>query len=394
MGKPLTTKTIENARTEAVRREIADGACKGLYLLVTPTGHKSWTVRYRHAGKSRKLTLPGFPSLADARKQASAALADVARGVDPGMAKQAAAKLEANKGRDTFAALSQAFLDRHGRNLRSATLAQYRYALSLASEAWADKTVHDIRRRDVREFLNGIAKDTPVMANRTLGALHKFYKWLAHEDIVENNPASGLDRPGGKETPRDRVLSADEIRRLWNACDEVGPTGAFVKLLLLTGQRRGEVQGMRLSEIQGDTWLLPATRVKNKRQHTVQLSTQAMVILENIEPFNGERFFSPSGNVLARDKKLLDKALKPDAHWTYHDLRRTCVTGLAELGFDRDLIELIVNHVSGSRAGVAGIYNRSQKIAERRAALQRWADHIDQIVTGETAAVLPFGRRS
>ena len=357
MGKPLTTKAIENARTEAGRREIADGGCRGLYLVVQPSGVKSWATRYRHAGKSRKLTLGTFPalSLAQARAKAGAALADVALGVDPGIEKQVAAKLEAHKGRDTFAVLTQTFLDRHGRGLRSNTIAQYRYALSLANEAWADKTVHEIKRRDVRELLNDIAEDTPVMANRTLGALHKFYKWLAHEDIVENNPASGLDRPGGKETPRDRILSTDEIRRLWKACDEVGPTGAFVKLLLLTGQRRGEVQAMRPSELEGDSWLIPAIRVKNKRQHLVPLSRQAMGIIESIEPFNGERYFSPSGNDLIRDKKLLDKSIEPDAHWTYHDLRRTCVTGLAELGFDRDLIELIVNHVSGSRAGVAGI---------------------------------------
>jgi integrase len=398
VAKALSAKSIENLKPETARREIPDG--RGLYLVVQPSGVKSWAVRYRSGGKPRKLTLGTFPaiSLAQARSQAAIALETVAKGADPAVEKRNTAKIAGDRAADTFTALARQFTDLYiDRHLRASTAGQYVRLLQIADEAWAGRSVHDIRRRDVVALLDRIAVDRPVLANRMLGTLSKFYRWLAARDVVENLPVLGVQRPT-QEKSRDRVLSTDEIKRLWLACDQIGRIGDFTKLLLLTGQRRGEVGGMRWNEVNGDVWTIPRERVKNARVHTVPLPLQAVRLIER-QARIGEGVWSENregrfGATLARDKHKLDELMKPDAAWVFHDLRRTCVTHLSEMGFDRDLVELIVNHVSGSRGGVAGTYNRSERMADRRAALQRWADHIDQIVTGETAAVLPFGRRS
>ena len=398
MAKALSAKSIENLKPGTARREIPDG--RGLYLVVQPSGVKSWAVRYRSSGKPRKLTLGTFPavSLAQARSQAAVALETVAKGTDPAAEKRDTAKAAETRAEDTFTALARQFTELYiDRHLRPSTAAQYVHLLQIAEEAWAGRTVHDIRRRDVVALLDRIAIDRPVLANRMLGTLSKFYRWLVARDVVENLPVLGVLRPT-QEKSRDRVLSADEIKRLWLACDQIGRIGDLTKLLLLTGQRRGEVGGMRWNEVNGDLWTIPGERVKNGRVHTVPLSPQAARLIERQERIgNGvwsENREGRFGATLARNKHRLDELMRPDAPWVFHDLRRTCVTHLSEMGFDRDLVELIVNHVSGSRGGVAGTYNRSERMADRRAALQRWADHIDQIVTGETAAVLPFGRRS
>ena len=283
MAKALTAKTVENEKPHPKRKEIPDGGCRGLYLVVQPSGVKSYAVRYRFDGKTRKHTL-GFPGLAEARRLATSALADVARGVDPSSeqrrSSEALARAKANRDRDTFAALSKQFLDLHGRNVREATWSQYRHALALAGSAWAGRTVHEIRRRDAVDLLDGIAADTPVMANRTQAALSKFFAWCVSRDVMEVSPMTGVRRPA-EEHARDRVLSADELRRLWLACDHISPRiAALAKVLVLTGQRRSEVGGIRWDEISGDLWTIPSSRVKNRRTHTVPLSTQVMRIID------------------------------------------------------------------------------------------------------------------
>ena len=399
MARALTAKSIENLRPAEVRREIPDGGCRGLYFIVQASGARSWACRYRVSGKSVKLTIGSYPtmSLAEARSNATAALVALAKGIDPATEKRDAARLATEKDRDAFPVLAQQFIELHvSRHLRRNTADQYVRLLKIASEAWADRSVHSIRRRDVVHLLDLISINRPVLANRMLGLLSKFYRWLAARDVTENMPVLGVQRPT-EEKRRDRVLSVDEIKRLWFACDQIGRMGDMVKLLLLTGQRRGEVGGMRWTEVGDEVWTIPGERTKNKRPHTIPLTLQAARLIERQDRI-GEGVFSenPEGRsgTLSRHKHRLDELMKPDAPWVFHDLRRTCVTHLSEMGFDRDLVELIVNHVSGSRGGVAGTYNRSERMADRRAALQRWADYIDQIVTGEPASVLPFGRRS
>jgi integrase len=394
MARGLTAKAIENAKPGPTRREIPDAGCRGLYLVVQPSGARSWAVRYRHEGQSRKLTLPGLLSLAAARKQATAALAELAGGVDPAtkerQSKASAAKANAERARDTFLALSRQFLDLYAaKKTRENTYVHYKRMLEIAGEHWGAKSIHEIRRRDIVELLDKIAVDRPVLANRTLAVLSKFFRWLAGRDVVESSPCVGVERPA-EEIPRDRVLSDDELRRLWLACDQIGGRiGAFVKVLLLTGQRRSEVAGIEQSEIEGDLWTLPSERVKNARVHVVPLARQVVEIIDSQPPVEKDYVFTGSKRKrigsFTRYKDQIDAIMKPDSPWVFHDLRRTCASGMSRLGVSVPVVEKVLNHAGGTFAGVVGTYNRYDHLPEKRAALQRWADHVEAIVNGNPA---------
>jgi integrase len=222
------------------------------------------------------------------------------------------------------------------------------------------------------------------------------YKWLDAEGLVPEgtNPAAGTVT--ADEGPsRDRVLTQEELAEIWRALgyDHVSD---MIRLLVLTGQRRDEITKLRWSEIDFDKALLtlPPARTKNRRTHELPLSPQALAILQrrldgaarkgNGSGANDGTVFDPVGWDLR--KKKLDKVIfanrggKPMPHWTLHDLRRTCATGLAELGVLPHIIECILNHLSGFRSGVAGIYNRNRYLPEMRQALERWANKVDEIV--------------
>jgi integrase len=216
-----------------------------------------------------------------------------------------------------------------------------------------------------------------VARNRARAALSAFYSWCISEGLADINPVQGTAKAneGGS---RERVLSTDEIVALWRALG-AEPFDDIVRLLLLTGQRRNEIGGLQWAEVDlvRKQINLSASRVKNSREHSVPLSTQAYAILERQPRRNSTELvfggFHWSGDKAALDRKL---GLAP---WRLHDLRRTCATQMAELGVQPSVIELALNHVSGHKAGVAGIYNRSKLTDAVREGLQRWADHLDQI---------------
>ena len=216
-------------------------------------------------------------------------------------------------------------------------------------------------------------------------------------ELIERNPAMGLEAPV-QPVARERVLIDAEIRQLWAATESTGADtvedryAKILRLLLFTGQRRGEVGGMRRTELDFDreTWSLPGARTKNKLPHDIPLPRQVKAILETQD---GDPLFGKGGfGEWWRCKAQLDRALDLPA-WTVHDLRRTVVTGMAEIGIAPHIVEAVVNHVSGHKAGVAETYNRAIYAPEKRAALQRWADHLDRIVASDaTSNVVEFGR--
>jgi integrase len=222
-----------------------------------------------------------------------------------------------------------------------------------------------------------------------LSTLSTMFTWLQQQRRVEKNPCTGVHRPGEIQ-PRDRVLSDAEITKFWKATGTVRPPfGQALKLLLLTGCRRNEVAGMRREELSADLamWTIPGTRTKNRKPHIVPLPPLAREIIAGVHG-DGDLVFG-SGAPWSRIKKQLDTMMKTPA-WVIHDLRRSFVTGLAELGVPPHVIELCVNHTSGSRGGVAGIYNRSELMPERKAALERWARHVAGLVSGREAKVVPM----
>jgi integrase len=238
----------------------------------------------------------------------------------------------------------------------------------------------------------------PTARNRVRASLSTFFNWAVREGLLNANPVTGTAR-ADERGARERVLTQEELAGLWSVLPAEG-NGQFadiVRLLLLTGQRREEIGSLRWSEVDPDRGLiiLPSERTKNRRQHEVPLSRQALAILER-QPNRkgrehifgiGEAGFSGWSNCKARldrailtKRKTADRRAKPLPSWHLHDLRRTAATGMAELGVLPHIIEAILNHVSGHKAGVAGIYNRAKYADEMRSALQRWADHIDALI--------------
>ncbi len=401
----LTAKSVENIKPSATRREIPDAGCRGLYLVVQPSGRKSWAVRYRYGGAPKKLTLDRAPTLAAARKAATDALHELAQGRDPAAlkfeAKASAEQAAADRNADTVDNLAAQFIEKHAkRKTRENTWRQAVHVFDdIVLPVWRGRIIHDIKRRDVIELIEGIAVDRPIMANRAHAHLSKFFNWLMERDAIEASPVAGT-KPPSAESARDRVLSdPDEIRQLWLACDAIGGrTGAAVKLALLTGQRIGEVVGMRRSEITGDVWALPPERTKNKQRHEVPLSAQALSIIESMPVIAGaeDYVFTSSGTRrlghMGHAKAALDVHMQPKTPWVIHDLRRTCGSGMAKLGVRLPTIEKVLNHTGGSFRGIVGIYQRHDFAAEKRHALQAWADHIDALVRGEPAKVVKLRR--
>jgi integrase len=217
--------------------------------------------------------------------------------------------------------------------------------------------------------------------------------------LVDANPCSGVPRPAPARA-RDRVFTSAEIVKFWGATEVVGgPFGGALRLLILTGCRLNEIAGLRWDEISEDgaEIRLPGNRTKNHRPHVVPLPPMARQIIASMPRIDGcEYVLSTNGKTpvsgWSKCKVRIDALIGIPA-WRLHDLRRTAITQMAELGVPPHVIELCVNHISGSRGGVAGIYNRSEMMAERRDALERWAAHVARLVEGRPASVMPIAAR-
>ncbi|WP_210210329.1 tyrosine-type recombinase/integrase [Altericroceibacterium spongiae] len=400
----MTTKGVEAIKPDPAKRiEIPNPALSGLYLVVQPSGAKSWALRYRFGGKPAKLTLGKWPMMgvADARTAATEALEAVEHGRNPAVAKKAA-KADQREAiateRDKVKTLVAQFDKRHLSGLKRGR--EVRRALDVhVVAAWGERDIGDITKRDVIDLLDGIADSgRKVTANRVRAYLGKFLNWAVERDIISMNPAMGV-KAVAKEVSRDRVLSDDEIRLLWLAGDNLGfPWGPFAKTLLLTGQRLNEVAQMPRAEIDGDLWSLPPDRTKNGRAHDVPLSTSALEVVAALPKTSASYVFSTNGtsplqgfskgNKHIRDKMAeiaTEEAGEPVEieHWTWHDLRRTCATGLARMGIPVRVTEACLNHVSGTAAGIVSVYQRHDYADEKRQALEAWARFVTELVEGK-----------
>ena len=236
------------------------------------------------------------------------------------------------------------------------------------------------------------------------------FSWAVERGIIEASPAANVKAPG-QETARDRVLTDDELRAFLRACDGMGePFGPLFRLLLLTGQRREEVAALPWAELDlaGAVWHLPAARTKNKRASDVPLAEQAVAILEGLmrrSPLVFPAQFSRDGHTEPRplsgfgrakerlDALMLEELRKADPEatlpdWRLHDLRRTAASGMARLGVAVHVVEKLLNHVSGTFAGVVGVYQRHDFAAEKRAAAQAWANYLDSLTAERPANVV------
>lgn len=403
----LTAATVDKMQPTDRRQEIPDSLCTGLYLTVQPSGKKGWQVRYRHGGTHRRMTLGAYPvlTLADARSRARDALAAAAEGRDPAEEVRAAKAPKPEDDRDKIKTLIGQYHKRHLASLKSGDVVRRELDRFVVAE-WGDRDIHGIQKRDVIDLLDGIADSGRVVtANRIRAYLSKFLNWAVERDILAMSPATGV-KPVAKETSRDRVLSDDEIRWLWAACDAEGfPWGPLAKVLLLTGQRLNEAAQITESEIRGDLWHLASERTKNKRAHNVPLSGAVLDVLAGVERIEGRPgfIFTTTGNSpvsgFFKARAALAAGMEQAAakergepveipRWTFHDLRRTAATGMARLGIPVRVTEAVLNHVSGTGGGIVAVYQRHDYADEKRQALDAWARFVVEVVTGKTGNVL------
>lgn len=384
----LTTKAVDAAKAAQSRREISDDLTRGLYLVVQPSGSKSWAVRYRVGGKPVKETIGAYPavSLADAREEARQRVAMVGKGVDPRAEREAKRQAEAEAKANTVAAVASDFIrlycQRRNRSWREQEAILRRHVLPRLG----DLSIDAVRRRDVARVLDELGH-MPQAARVTLAALRKMFNWAIERGIVEANPCTVI-----KAAPirrRDRVLSDDELQRVWHAADTAGyPFGGYVKMLILTGCRRGEIAGLRWSDIDGDVFTIAAENYKTGRPHVVPLSRLALEVLASVPQIEGvSHVFAGRGDVamsgFSKRKAALVAAAGVD--FDLHDLRRTLRTGLSRLRVPFEVAERCLGHTP---AGVSAHYDMHAYLAEKRDALEAWARHVEGLIRPTTANVV------
>jgi integrase len=381
--------TLPAGKDEAI---IFDDEVKGFGIRLRAGGKKTWIVQYRIGTKQRRVTLGDVRKLDSdaARASAKERLAQVTLGEDPQKA-----KIEARaRASVTLGAMVDVYIAKKESSVRYNTLRGIKLYLRNHWQPLHGLPVHGIERRDVAVALNEIAKQHgPSAVARARSVLSAFFTWAMREGIAERNPVIGTNTP--TEKARDRVLNNDELAHIWAACRE-DDYGGIVKLLILTGQRREEVGGMAWDELdlESGTWNIPRERTKNGLPHAVPLSPLALDILKTTPrrrefvfgdgPREGEeRGFSG----YSKAKASLDSRMKKMKEWRLHDIRRTVATRMADIGIEPHIIEACLNHQSGHRSGVAGIYNRSRYEAAIRAAFERWDAELRAILRGERKVV-------
>jgi integrase len=405
MSKVITHRFVAAVRPRAVRAEYPDAGCPGLYLIVQPSGTRSWAFRFRHNGVNGKKTLgragDGGLSLAAARAAAAAHRHRLES--HPGVAPVAAVAALRGGGEGSIEVAAASFLELHAyRKTRPSTAwATERVFNRIILPAWRGRTIGSICKRDVIDLVEGVAvSGRGYLANRTLGTLSKFFNWLVARDVLAFSPVTGIEKPH-KEEVRERILSDAELRALWLACEGDGPFGQALRVLMITGARRNEISQMRRrSELDKDgTWTLPRERSKNRRPHKISLPSQARAIIAAMPLIADCDFvFTADGKrpVTGWDKakvRISNKAGIPADSWRLHDLRRTCASGMQRLGTSVPVIEKTLNHVSGTFRGIVGTYQQHDYADEIRVALQRWADHVDEVVDGKPSRAVKLGRR-
>ena len=248
-------------------------------------------------------------------------------------------------------------------------------------------TLEEITRHHVIDVLDAvIARGAPTQANRTLAAIRKLFNWSLDRGLIDHNPVTGL-KPPAKEVSRDRVLTDQEIKKVWAAWDQIGwPFGPLFKLLLVTGQRRSEVASMKWTDISDGIWTIPREIAKNDRTHDVPLTPLALDILDGLPRHaRTQLIFTMNGrNPVSGFGKLKEKTDEQSGvtDWRLHDLRRTAASGMARLGVAPHIVEKILNHSSGVISGVAAVYNRHGYESEKRSALELWDTHLAELCTG------------
>jgi integrase len=397
MTRALTDIAIKNFKPAAVRREIPDPGAHGLYAVVQPTGRKGFCVRYRFFGVPRKLTLPSGITLAAARKLAADAMFALSQGRDPADARKAEVEKAERARADTLRSVVDEYLAREGKRLRTIDQRERIFERLIYPVLGSGRQIGSIKRKDVIRLLDHIEdKHGTRTADYALACLSRLFNWHAVRDDEFTSPiVRGMRRQNAKQHARTRVLSDDELRRVWAAASAEGAFPAYIKFLLLTSARRTEAAAMTWGEIDGSDWILPAARNKTAVDLVRPLSKAAQEILaERPRIARCPYVFSNDGRSalggFSRQKQKFDAACGI-TDWTIHDLRRTSRSLMSRAGVSPDHAERCLGHVIG---GVRETYDRHAYHAEKMQAFELLAAQIKRIVSPPQGDVVPLrGRR-
>jgi integrase len=383
MPVTLTDRVVQQAKARSARVEIADAVLPGLYLIVQLTGVKSWAVRYRIGRRTRKLTLPGrYPvvSLAKARAAARTALESVTAGEDP-----AAAKRVGTPADDTLAAYIALYREKHVSTVRPGTAANINRELERMQDAWPGRSLRSISKKDVVTVIDKAMKRGPSAGVMSWKVAKAFFAWCEAREDDFASPARSVRKPA-KEKSRERVLDDSELKLTWEAADaEGGAAGALVKLLILSGARRNEITELSRDEIKVEAIELSGERTKNGLPHTIPLTPMIRNVLDTL-PTTGKFVLNGTDRPFGDHSGAKEKIAPAIRSWTLHDLRRSFASGLQRLGIAPHIVELALNHRSGTFSGVAGIYQRHRYAKEVREAFELWSQHIEALTLKKVAA--------
>ena len=404
-NQPITIRTVEAVKPHTERDVYTwDNSLKGFGLRVTPKGIKSYVLQYRtNGGPARRTTIGihGSPwTTQTARKEAERLLMLVKQGVDPVEEARNAKRREKVL---NFSSYCDQFVELYLQsNWPDTWPEQMRILENVLKPRWGKKALTALKRADMVKLMDDYA-DRPGSRKVIHSLLRKLFNWAVDREDIEISPLAGMKAPKALPSRR-RVLGHEELICLWQASGQANwPWGPFVRLLLLTMQRRQEVAEMDWSEIdlEARTWTLPAERAKNNEAHIIPLTDMAVAELEALYPQERGFVFSTTGTTpvsgYSRAKRILDERMlkvmqrrleerggDPDIaklnDWRLHDLRRTGATNLQALGVPIEVTEAVLNHISGTRAGIAGIYNRYKYEPEKRAALDAWGRRLEELL--------------
>ena len=384
-----------------------DTTQKNFGVRITSSGRLSFFAFYRFHRIKRRMTLGTFPllSLSRARENAREVLGQAAGQRDPAKEKLLA------KRASVFAVLAAEYMEKHAKKHKRSWRSDARLLKSELLPRWKALPVAEITRADVRAMLDQIVdRGAPILANRTLALARKIFNFAIEHDWPIPNPCVGIRRPAA-ETERARVLTPDELKRVWDALDAEDPFfAALYRLRLLTAQRGGEVRQMRWDQIDFEraVWTIPAEIAKNNHAHRVPLSEPALRVLESLRQWQDERratinagrrkkawplqeasvFVFPSSKLVDRPIEWVQRVnarVRQTANVDFrpHDLRRTAATSLEELGVMPHVISKILNHRT---QGVTKVYARYGYEREKRAAMERWGREVERILSGREGA--------
>ena len=387
----FTTRWIDSVKSpKAPQIDYFDARTTGFGLRVSRAGRKTWFCLYRHGGRLRRLTLGTYPplTLADARDKAKHALHDAGLGGDP------AADKKAYRLAETIAELADTYLEKHAKPHKRSWREDERLLQREVLPQWRNRKVRDIKRRDVIALLDAIVeRGAPIQANRVLALVRKMFNWGISRDVVEVNPCAQVKAPG-KEQQRQRVLTESELREVWAAFERLNyPLACMFQLRLLTAQRGMEIKTMRWQDIELSSgwWTIPPGIAKNKLAHRVPLSGPARDILLRLQARTGDSEWvfpsptRPGQHIVNIYKAAREVCISSGVEFAPHDLRRTAASMMTGMGVTRLVAGKIMNHVE---SGATRTYDRHSYDAEKRHALELWAQRLQDIVAGRAPKVV------